>query len=59
MAYKLAHGILGDAAIRLGIALVARSLMDFLNSAKADDAGLSESVSDPADNQRREGSRVK
>lgn len=52
MAYKLAHGPLGDTAIRLGIALVARSLMDFTNDArdaKDDDAGLSESESAPAD----------
>jgi hypothetical protein len=51
MAYKLAHAPLGDTAIRLGIALVARSLMDFRNDAKGDDAGLSESVSASADAQ--------
>jgi len=49
--YNLAHGPLGDTAIRLGTALAARSLMDFLNDSKDDDAGLSESVSAPADAQ--------
>ena len=42
--YKLAHGPLGDAAIRLGTALFARSLMNFFNNGR-DDAGLSDSAS--------------
>ena len=42
--YKLAHGPLGDTAIRLGTALFARSLMSFLNKGR-DDAGLSDSAS--------------
>jgi hypothetical protein len=51
IAYKLAHGPLGDTVIRLGIALVARSLVDFLNEARDDEAGLSESVAASADAQ--------
>jgi hypothetical protein len=49
MAHTLAHGHLGDTAIRLGIALVAHSLKDFLNDAKGGEAGLSESVPASAD----------
>jgi len=42
--YKLAHGPLGDAAIKLATALLARSLMSFLNEGR-DDAGLTDSAS--------------
>lgn len=37
MAYKLAHGPLGDTAIRLGTALAARSLMNFLDDGREDE----------------------
>jgi hypothetical protein len=42
--YKVAHGPLGDTAIKLGTALLARSLTNFLNE-RRDDAGLSDSAS--------------
>lgn len=43
VAYKLAHGPLGDTAIKLGTALFVRSLMNFL-----DERGGGTGLSDPA-----------
>jgi hypothetical protein len=47
VAYKLIHGPLGDTAIKLGTALFARSLMNFLDE-RRDGAGLSDPVTSEA-----------
>lgn len=47
VAYKLIHGPLGDTAIKLGTALFARSLVNFLDE-RRDGVGLSDPVSSEA-----------
>jgi hypothetical protein len=42
--YKLAHGPFGDAAIKLGTALFVRSVMNFLDEGRDDDAGQAETT---------------